>query len=352
MKKFSLDKFYRNSNFNFCKHFWKFAIAPLVLIVTAMVLLCTVGFNAGFDFTGGYAVTVYSNNESVFANGKSYDLDDGKSYNEFIDVINKALEKNELKASSLQKTYHEDYELYIKDGHAIIVRIQTTDEEKVNAFKGYLVEALEYDEDADAEKSIVVSTVSPTISQYTLNLVIVALISAIAVLFVYLLIRFGLAGAMSVVFGLAHDVLAMLCFALVFRHPVETWFLAGVVVLMMFSFVNNIYMFNNISKNASNGKFEENGKYSRANNPEVANLSIKETLSRQTVFVCVTLITLSLAAIVATGAVRRAIFPFLLGVCASIYANIFILPALWSISYVPPKKKKVKEEKKKDEYVV
>jgi len=55
---------------------------------------------------------------------------------------------------------------------------------------------------------------------------------------------------------------------------------------------------------------------------------------------------------VATSGVSAAMFPFFLGVLASIYTSIFILPVLWAISYVPSKKKKVREEKKEDEYVV
>ena len=46
MKKLNLDKFYTNSKFDFYKHFWKFVIAPAVIIIAAIVLLCTVGFNA------------------------------------------------------------------------------------------------------------------------------------------------------------------------------------------------------------------------------------------------------------------------------------------------------------------
>lgn len=353
MKKLSLDKFYKNSKFDFCKNFWKFAIAPIVLVIAAIVLLCTVGFNAGFDFTGGYAVTVYSSNDAnVFENSKHYDLDKGAEYGEFVGVINKALKDNSLSASSLQRTYLDDAELYIEDGHAIVVKIQTNDAEKIEAFKASIVDAMDYDLDARADESIVVSTVSATISQYTFNLVITALICATVVLFVYLLIRFGMAGAMSVVFGLCHDVLAMLCVVLALRISVGTPFLAGVVVLMMLSFANNIYLMNNLSKNTTNGKFEEDGKYSRANNPEVANLSVKETLSRQTIFIAVLLLTLALASIIATSGVRNAIFPFLLGSIASTYASIFIVPALWSYAYVPPKHKKSREKKNKDEYVV
>lgn len=357
MKKFSLDKFYKNSKFDFYKHFWKFVIAPAVLIITAIVLLCTVGFNAGFDFTGGNQITICSNNDlSLKGEGvSSYDLDKGEDYNEFIKKIDEALKENDLSSLSYQKTIVTVEEVGVFSGDALIIRIQNASENEISEFKNSLVKKLGYDKVTNitnADEAILSSKVSPYITQYILNLVITALVSAIAILFVYLSIRLGIASAMSIVFGLAHDVLIMLCFALVFRFKVELTFLAGTIVLMMFSLINNIFLFNNISNNAKNGKFEDNGKYYRSSNKDVANYSVKETLSKQTVFACIALLTISLVAIIATTGVRAAVLPFLLGICSSVYSSIFILPVLWAISYVPSKKKKVKEEKKKDEYVV
>ena len=357
MKKFNLDKFYKNSKFDFYKNFWKFVIAPAVLVITAIVLLCTVGFNAGFDFTGGNQITIYSNNDQSFKGEgvSSYDLNDKEDYNAFIEKINASLEENDLSTLSYQKTLVTVDEIGVYTGDAVIIKIQNAKASQIEAFKESLVKKLGYDKVtniANADEAIISSKISPYITQGILNLVITALLSAIAILFVYLLIRHGIASAMSVIFGLACDVLVMLCSALVFRLQVELSFLAGVIVLMMFSLINNMLLFNNISKNATNGKFEEEGKYYRSSNRDVANYSIKESLSKQTVFACVTLVTISLIAIIATNGVRAAILPFLLGVCSSIYTSIFILPVLWAISYMPPKKKKVREEKKKDEYVV
>lgn len=357
MKKFNLDKFYANSKFDFHKHFWKFIIAPIVMVITAIVLLCTVGFNAGFDFTGGTSISIFSNNDATFVGEgvKTYNLEKGEEYNAFVEKINATLKEQNVSSLSYQKTIVTVEELGIYDGHAIVLKIQNLGKDKVESLTGALANAFGYDTAtnvSNAEEAIIANTISPTISQYTLNLVITALVSALVIVFVYLAIRLGVASAMSVVFGVAHDVLAILCFALIFRLQVETSFLAAVVVLMMFSVINNIFLFNNIKNNATNGKFEENGKYSRANNADVANLSIKESLPRQTVFACVSLIAICLTAIVATSGVRVAVLPFLMGVLSSIYASIFILPVLWAISYVPSKKKKVKEEKKADEYVV
>ncbi len=357
MKNFKLDKFYKNSKFDFYKHFWKFVIAPIVLIVTAVVLLCTVGFNAGFDFTGGNQITIYSNNDLSFKGEdvSSYDLDKGEDYSAFINKIDEALKENDLSSLSYQKTVVTVDEIGVFNGDAVIIRIQNATDAEIETFKSSLVNKLGYNNVTNitnADEAVISSKVSPFITQYILNLVITALISAVVILFIYLAIRLGIASAMSVVFGLAHDVLIMLCFALVFRLQVELSFLAGVIVLMMYSLINNIFLFNNISNNAKNGKFEVDGKYYRSSNKDVANYSIKETLSKQTVFACITLLTISLVAIIATSGVRAAIVPFLLGVCASVYSSIFILPVLWAISYVPSKKVKVKVEKKKDEYVV
>lgn len=351
-----LDNFYRNSKFDFCKNFWKFAIAPIALVVIAIVLLCTVGFNTGFDFTGGTVVTVFSNNDKTFVGEGvgSYDLDSKEGYNDFIKLINESLKENEISTLSYQRTIVTIDDLNIVDGHAIILKIQNADSEKIDAFTSNLSVKLGYDDatnTAKAEESIVVSTMSPTISQGTLNLVIVALIVALAVAFVYLLIRLGLSSAMTVVFGIAHDVLILLCFALVFRVRVETAYLASVVVIMMFSLINNILLMNNLKNNATNGKFEENGKYSKSKNFDVANYTIKETLSRNTILAMISLITLCLCAIIATSAVRLAFISLILGVIASIYANIFVNPYLWAISYIP-NKKKVKVQRPKDEYVV
>ena len=357
MKKFNLDKFYTNSKFDFYKNFWKFVIAPVVLVIAAIVLVCTVGFNAGFDFTGGTQISIFSNNDETFVgeNIKSYNLEKGEEYNAFVEKINTVLRAEKVSSLSYQKTIVTVEELGIYDGHAVVLKIQNLGKDEVASLTEALAKTLGYDNAtnvANAEEGVIANTVSPIISQYTLNLVITALISALAIIFVYLVFRLGIASAMSVVCGVAIDTLIMLCFALVCRLQVELSFLAGVVVLMMFSVINNIFLFNSINNNATNGKFEDNGKYSRASNKDVANYSIKESLSRQSIFACVSLVAVCLLTIVATSGVRAAMFPFFLGVLASIYTSIFILPVLWAISYVPSKKKKVREEKKEDEYVV
>ena len=352
MKRPNLENIFTNSKFAFCKHFWKFVIAPVALIILSIVLAFTIGFNAGFDFTGGTTITVYSNNDNKIVGANNYDLQKAEDYKAFIKVLDEALEENDLTSISYQKTTVTIYDLPVVDGDAVVLKVQGASQQEISALKDSLVEKLGYDVVANGENAVVEGKLNPSITQGMLNLIIAALLVAVALIFVYLCFRQGLSSAFAVILGLAHDVLLMLCFALIFRIKVEAWFLAGLVVLMMFSFINNIFLFGTIAKNVKNGKFEENGKYSRKYNNEVANLSIKESLTRQTIFAIVVMITLCLVALLASSGVRTATFPLILGVIASIYSSIFLLAPLWAMSYIPPKKKHAKIKKDKEEYEV
>ena len=105
LKNLSIDKKIRESKFNINKNFIYFLIAPLVFIIVGIILLCTVGFNLGTDFTGASVFKIYINNEASFndENIKSYDLENKDDYNEIYDKIYyhviavcvKAIEKSE-----------------------------------------------------------------------------------------------------------------------------------------------------------------------------------------------------------------------------------------------------------------
>ena len=170
MKKFNLDKFFTNSKFDFYKHFWKFVIAPVVLVVAAIVLLCTVGFNAGFDFTGGTQITIFSNNDATFIGKdiKTYDLEKGEEYNAFVEKINGVLKEEKVSSLSYQKTIITVEELGIYDGHAVVLKIQNLGKDEVEDLTASLAKTLGYDKAtnvAKAEEGVIANAVSPVISQ-------------------------------------------------------------------------------------------------------------------------------------------------------------------------------------------
>ena len=51
--KFSLDSMVENSKFDYCKNLKWLLIAPALIIFVGIIILSTIGFNLGIDFTGG-----------------------------------------------------------------------------------------------------------------------------------------------------------------------------------------------------------------------------------------------------------------------------------------------------------
>ena len=131
LKKFSLDETIEKSNFNICKNLKWFIIAPVAIILIGLILLFSVGFNRGIDFTGGSIMTVYTNGEGVYSEFKEYNIDKDSDYNKVKDIIGDVLNKHGLKASVYQTTSFSSDDLGITDGDAVLVKYQN--EKKASA---------------------------------------------------------------------------------------------------------------------------------------------------------------------------------------------------------------------------
>ena len=103
--RFSIDNLIENSKFSFTRNLKYFIIAPIVIIVVGIILLCTLGFNLGFDFTGGTNMTIYLNDatsgSSEFSD-QSYNLED--NYDGVVDKINNVLANYDVNLNSIQTT--------------------------------------------------------------------------------------------------------------------------------------------------------------------------------------------------------------------------------------------------------
>ena len=112
------------SNWKISKNFLYYMIAPLVILLTAIVLICTVGFNLGTDFTGGSTFKLYVNNEALLGENeqiKVYNLDNKDDYNEVYNKVKTILNKNGLKIVSYRKSSMDISEYKVFSGQAIEV---------------------------------------------------------------------------------------------------------------------------------------------------------------------------------------------------------------------------------------
>ncbi len=342
--RFSIDKYLNKSKFDYCKNLKWFIIAPIVLTIVGIILLFTVGFNLGLDFTGGTVLKVYANSEGYIEEATSYHIEKDQDYNAMRGIIEKVLSENGLSIASFRSTTM-TIDGLDTNGQAVEVRYQnvsgatgTEISELNNKVREGLQEAFKYKYVSVTEDySLAVSApevVTATASSELLMNAFIAMIVAIALILIYVAFRFEITSGLAAVLALFHDLIVMTSMVLIFRIPINSSFVAALVTILGYSINNTIIIFDRIRENTKSGD------YDKKENSVVANDSVKQTMTRSIFTTLTTVITIGLVAVIGVSDIREFAFPILIGIIAGFYSSVFITPGLWAIGYRPKKKKK------------
>lgn len=352
----SFDEVIASSKFNYYKNMKWFLIAPAVIILVAIILLCTVGFKSGIDFTGGSVMTVYTNSENVIEGAEQYDANNAEDYRQIQDKIDAVLEANGLSASSYQISSMDVAEFDVYGGQAVVVKYQNaegaTSQEIIqtnNAIHEQLLQAFGYDAVVDGENAIEnTGTITPTAGAELIYTAIIAVVVAMVLVLIYLGFRFDFTTAFACILALFHDIFITTAFALIFRITINPAFIIAIIAVMCFSIFNSVLLMDRIRDN------QKSGVYDNQPNEVLVNDSVRQTMPRN-VFIAVTaFVVVALVAVIAVTDVRDFALPIAIGVLASFYSSVFITPSLWALAHNPKKRKKLKaqKDKEKDKVVV
>lgn len=374
VKHFSIDDKIANSKFSFTKNLKYFLIAPIIITIVGIVLLCTLGFNLGFDFTGGTNMTIYTNGERL-ENGafseQSYDVDKDEDYNTVLEKIDSVLGEFNLEASSYQKTtidINADRGLgfVISDGGAVIVKFQNGDgdvEEVNNKIRLALMEEFGYislPENTDI-MSLDDSTVQSYIDGTNYSALIanggvttasasnelmmrsfLALLVAIVLILIYVAIRFELTSGLAAILALFHDIIITSSIMLICRVQINSAFIAALITILGYSINNTIIIFDRIRENVKMSK-----NLGKINNFEVADRSVRQTLTRSILTTLTTFIMIFFVTVIGVSDIQEFAFPIMIGILSGFYSSVFLTPGLWAIAYRPSKKKIARMEAKR-----
>ena len=374
VKHFSIDDKIANSKFSFTKNLKYFLIAPIIITIVGIVLLCTLGFNLGFDFTGGTNMTIYTNGERL-ENGafseQSYDVDKDEDYNTVLEKIDSVLGEFNLEASSYQKTtinINADRGLgfVISDGGAVIVKFQNGEgdvEEVNNKIRLALMEEFGYislPENTDI-MSLDDSTVQSYIDGTNYSALIanggvttasasnelmmrsfLALLVAIVLILIYVAIRFELTSGLAAILALFHDIIITSSIMLICRVQINSAFIAALITILGYSINNTIIIFDRIRENVKMSK-----NLGKINNFEVADRSVRQTLTRSILTTLTTFIMIFFVTVIGVSDIQEFAFPIMIGILSGFYSSIFLTPGLWAIAYRPSKKKIARMEAKR-----
>ena len=373
--RFSIDNLIENSKFSFTRNLKYFIIAPIVIIVVGIILLCTLGFNLGFDFTGGTNMTIYLNDatsgSSEFSD-QSYNLED--NYDEVVDKINNVLANYDVNLSSIQTTEinidaDRGYSFTIVNGDAIIIKFQNGDmtEEEVESQNneiqlallkefGYFDGSATTDDLTSNEFAAFVANGGVTTASATSQLLMnsfIALLVAVVLILIYVAIRFEITSGLAAILALFHDILITASFMLIFRIPINTPFIAALITILGYSINNTIIIFDRIRENV---KLSKN--LGKIDNYAVADNAVRSTMMRTILTTVTTFIMIFFITVIGVNDIQQFAFPIMIGILSGFYSSNFLTTGLWAIAYRPSKRKlakiaeKEKQKEKRQQYEV
>ena len=328
-----------NTNFNFSKNLITSVIVPAVVCVVAIIMAIFMGLNKGTDFKGGILVSVVAEN---------YNLEITEDYNNFTSEVNQILTKNGVNAESyMVETDSVTYDsvLVIKIAHNKTAKERNA---IIKAIKSDLVTkfyANTPESEIELRNLVNVSTFGSSFVLWKLIAGVVAGMVAVLALCVYVGLR-TMSMHTAVMTGVSSAISIVLTAALatIFRIQINTPSLA---IMTSTVIISSIVAFMLLSKA---NEVLKSGNYERKSNSILANNAVKASLNKF-VFIAaaafVAFITIALAntssQVLHLGLLAAA------SIVAISYTNIFIIPAIFALTYVRKvKKEKIKKDQKQD----
>lgn len=319
-KSFNLENKLSRTNFNFVKNFKYFIIAPLCIILAGLILIFTINFNRGIDFTGGSIATIY--------------LGDEISYQQAVEKIEEVLNEQGLTPSLFQQ-------VEMQGSQYINVKFQNANFEQNNqTIRQKLFEKFGYDIDEQANFVEINQFDGSAGNQNLINAFISILVASL-VICLYLFLRHGIPVGMSSLLCVYHDILITISIVAITRLEINITFIAALISVLAYSFIGTIMFFDKIKANKDENTIR---------NSEIANITVKQNLYPSLIITWYVILILAIFSTIGVSNILPFAIPMMIGVLANFYSTNFLAPALWSFSYVR-KAKKIKEKEQEDEII-
>jgi preprotein translocase subunit SecF len=181
--------------------------------------------------------------------------------------------------------------------------------------------------DYEIEIESTASLIGTSSSMKLLRTALISVSIALAVMFLYIIIRFDIFTAASSIIALLHDVIIMMAFTVIFRVEIGSTIVAAIITIVGYSINNSIVVFDRLREIIKPYK-QGNKKYDI---PDIVNTAITSTFTRQVYTTLTTLITIAILAILGVASIRTFAFPIIFGLIAGFYSSAFIAAPLWGL---------------------
>ncbi|HKL73766.1 MAG TPA: protein translocase subunit SecF [Clostridia bacterium] len=309
-----------------------FAIVPLAIILIMIICGLTYQFtarnsfaNIGVDFKGGTMLTV----EYSGADG----MNTGSAYSKNLSIIESALNEKGFSYSVAQSSGESAIIVkYINtavvDGQAIDYSVDEKVEE-MNEINNIIIDNIANKVTAEYGENVTANSTATVIGNAaSVKLLRVALISvavSLAIILIYIIIRFDFYSGLAAVIAVTHDLVIMMALTVIFYIEISSTIVAAIITIVGYSINNTIVIFDKVRSTmkpykASGAKFDI---------AIVINKSIFATLTRTLYTTLTTITTIVLIIILGVASVQNFALPILFGLIAGFYSSVLLASPLW-----------------------
>lgn len=325
----------KSKKYNLSTNIFTSIIIPIFVVSLAIVIAIFFGFNKGMDFNGGLLVSVVTD---------QYNLEDSEEYNKFKGEVDKVLESNGVCGSVYLTEKHTEYQ-----DDVLVVKIEYSSnqntEKIIEGIKSGLVSKFYAGEESFVEQNhlVVVSTFGPSVDSFKIVISILATLVTIIAICIYIGLR-SFSVHTPIIALLASTISSVLSFALIMLSRIKTY-AYSLSILPLVSVVSCISVFMFATKFK---QLLKSGMYEKKSNADVSNHVIKQN---KIAVICLGIVSVIAGLVFTISNITSTAcylgLSIIVATVSVVYTNVFIIPALYALTYV----RKVKKEKAKKEQI-
>jgi preprotein translocase SecF subunit len=264
-----------------------------VIIVAGLGLAGLKGFNLGIDFTGGTMMQIDLHQPSVP-----------------VAEVQEIIEEFDLEASIVHAGQTKE-EVIIKTSKSL------SNEQRIEIFNKFVEK---YELTSDDMRGA--SQFGPSVGKELQSKAMTSILIAAVGMLIYITFRFEVVYGVTAIIALIHDVLVLLAVYSLFNIPVNSSFIAAVLTIVGYSINDTIVVFDRVRENVKLMK--------RVSFEEIANTSLKQTISRSINTSLTTGLVIGALYFLGSESIKEFALPLFAGVITGTYSSIFIASPLWA----------------------
>lgn len=322
-----------------------FYIVPLAVIL--VMIACGLGYqfasdrqyfaNIGIDFQGGTILTV------EFEESKANSADFKKNAKSIERILEKQGVKLSRNQTSGESTIIAQYTNWQKGKGDSVSDADQMNKINMEIQRELFAMSDKGEIDKIADNGINFSTIGNQSSRNLLKTSAIAVSIALALMLLYIVIRFDFYSGLAAVIALLHDIAIMLSLTVIFYVEIGDSIVAGLITIVAYSINNTIVVFDRIRTVVK--PLKQQKKQYRAN--DVINGAIFTTMTRTLYTTLTTLVVMIVLVAMGVASIRTFGLPIIFGLIAGFYSSVFIAAPLWGEFKLLGDKIKAESEKRR-----